>query len=222
MQYYQFNIGVFLIAASPVIVGHIIFLNQKRYILLSWFSCFVFTVLSNIAACFYYATKDKILLLLAVLPFDSIGKVLLKCALFRFEFLKTPCDRASLGLCIGLGFSLGRVLIFFAQEVVTLSKNIYVTDRHSIYFPDAADLAISYHASSLFQMGISLLMVRFGGASILHLVILFFVLYAVQFAYSAISLIKIIALKLVLLLVLGYCTFAGGLYSYKSLDYGQL
>ena len=221
-MYYQFNIGVSLIAASPVIVGHIIFLNQKRYILLAWFSCFIFTVLLNIGALFYFATKGRIFLLLAVIPFDSFGKIILKFILLRFEFLKTPYDRSSIGLSIGLGFALGRVLILFAQNIVTLSKDIFVNDKHTVYFPDAADLAISYHASSIFQMGISLLMIRFGDKSILHLVILFFILYAVQFGYSAISLIEIIALRLALLLVIGYGALVGGLFSYRSLKYEHL
>ena len=215
----SFNVGCALIATAPVFAGHYILYQQQRYILLSWLCAFVCTVFLIICSLSSLFTENPWIALLFSVPFEAIGKCLVKYFACKLPFLRFPTTRAQIGLCCGLGYSLSHILTLYIPIVFDQSFSVDFSGDHPVYFPNSLDLAIANHALCLFQIGISLLLLRY---SQLNIYVAGIILAFVQYGFSSLSLIQIIPLKLVLMMVIGYgCTIFGTL-SFRGMDYEEL
>jgi uncharacterized membrane protein len=216
MRTTSLNVGSALIATSPVFAAHCVFGREIRYILLAWFCSFVSTILLVICSLSALFTSNPWFILLYSIPFDSIGKAILKYFGCRQHFLKTPRARVSLGLSCGLGFALAHVLTMYVPLVFDQPYSVDFDDAHPDYFPNGFDLAFVNHAMSVFQMPVGLLWFRFTKVNI---VIMFIVMSALQYAVAALSQIPAIAAKIIVLFIASYGLFIWAAMAYRSMDY---
>lgn len=213
MDLNSLNLGCGLIATAPLFAGHMVFIHELRYTLLAWFCSFVCTVLMIFVSLSSLFTSNPWFILLYGIPFDALGKILLKFFSAKFPFLQNGIAKASLGMACGLGFALSHVLTLYLPMVF---NQPYSADFHPDwpnYYPDSLDLAISNHFISFEHMGISLVLFRFYDVNIF---IMYFVVFAVEYGFGALTQIPIIWLKQVILGILSYSLFAFGLLSFRT------
>jgi hypothetical protein len=216
MRTTSLNVGSALIATSPVFAAHCVFGREIRYILLAWFCSFVSTILLVICSLSALFTSNPWFILLYSIPFDSVGKAVLKHIGCRPHFLRTPRARVSLGLACGLGFALAHVLTMYVPLVFDQPYSVDFDDNHPDYFPNCLDLAFVNHAMSVFQMAVGLLWFRF---TKVHLVLMLFLMSALQYAVAALSQVPTIAVKIVALFIVSYGLFIWSVMAYRSMDY---
>lgn len=219
MSTWGLNAGCALIASAPVAAGHFILAQQQRYILLSWLSAFVCTVFMIICSLSSLFTENPWFILLFSVPFEAIGKCLIKYFACKQTFLRFPTTRAQIGLCCGVGYSLAHVLTLYVPLVFDQPFSIELTGDHTMKFPNSLDLAIANHAACIFQIGISLLLLRF---SDINIFLAGFIIAAVQYGFGALSQIPSIPLKLVLMIVISYALVIGGTLSFRGMNYEEL
>ncbi|EAX98313.1 hypothetical protein TVAG_018490 [Trichomonas vaginalis G3] len=228
METWAFNVGCGLIASAPVAAGHFILGKQMRYIVLAWLCAFVATIVLVLCSLSALFIKEKYenawknarwYTLLYCVPFEAVGKCLIKFFACRQSFLRYPSNRASIGLACGIGFSLAHILCLYYPMLFDQSLGIDITENHSKRFPNALDLAIGYHAASVFQIGVSLFLLRFAN---LNIFIAGFLVMAAQFGFSAISIIQEPYVKDPIMVVIGYLVALMGAYSYRSMKFEEL
>lgn len=216
METTLFNIGCGLIATAPVVAGHFIFHKQIRYILISWFSSFVSTLLMVFGSLASLGTNNPWLVTILGVLLDCAGKVLLKFFTCRMKFLDPPSSRISLGFGIGMGYALAHVLTLYLPIVFDQIDSVDMDTFHTQNFPISLDLAVGYHASSVFHMGTSLLLVRF---STINPFIAYFVLVVLHYGYFGLSMIPVIWVKLLIMMVLSYASVVFGVILFRSMKY---
>ena len=219
MNTWGLNAGCALIASAPVAAGHFILAQQQRYILLSWLCAFVCTVFMIICSLSSLFTDNPWFILLFSVPFEAIGKCLVKYFACKQKFLRFPTTRAQIGLCCGIGYSLSHILTLYVPIVFDQPFSIDLTGDHTMSFPNSLDLAIANHAACIFQIGISLFLLRY---SELNIFIAGFILAVVQYGFGALSQISIIPLKLVLMVVVSYVLMVLGTISFRGMSYEEL
>jgi uncharacterized membrane protein len=158
-------------------------------------------------------TSKPWFILLSSIPFDSVGKAVLKYFGFHQHFLRA---RVSLGPSCGLGFALAHVLTMYVPLVFDQPYSVDFDDNHPDFFPNCLDLAFVNHAMFVFQMAFGLLWFRFTKVNI---VLMFVIMSALQYAVAALSQIPIIAVKFVMLFVVSYALFVWSVTAYRSMDY---
>lgn len=216
MKTTSLNWGCGLIATAPLFAGHLVFPNQLRFLLLSWFCSFVCTVLLIICSLSSLFTKNPWFILLWSLPFDVLGKVLLKFFGCRFKFLSSPHSRINLGFACGLGFALSHVLTLYLPFVFDQPYSIDFHRDYPNYLPDCLDLAIVNHMVCLSHMAISLILFRFASFNIFAM---YFIVLAYEYGIGALSQIPILWVKYVVMFVVCYGSFIFGIISFRSMPY---
>lgn len=216
MQTTSLNLGCGLIATAPVFAAHCVFAKEIRYILLAWFCSFVSTILLIFCSLSSLFTSNPWFILLYSIPFDSIGKAVLKYFGCRQKFLCNPRARQSLGLTLGLGFALAHVLTLYLPMVFDQPFSIEFDGKHPPYFPNCLDLALLNNYMSVFQMAVGLIWFRF---TKINVFLMCFIMAVVQYGWSALSQIPNLAVKHIASGIVSYALFAGALWSYRSLDY---
>ena len=216
-----FNLGCGIISLIPVIAGHYVFINETRYILLSWFSSCICTVLLIFCSLSSLFTKNPWVILGYSLFFDVIGKVILKWIAFRQKFLVTTHSLASLGFALGLGYSLSHVMILYLPICFDqpYSVDYDLKLKHPYYFPNSLDLAISYHCTCLIQIATSLFLFKF---SQVNIIVSFIGAYALQYGYAALSQITQLYIKVPLQIIIGYGLFIAAIYLMRLFSYQQV
>lgn len=91
--------------------------------------------------------------------------------------------------------------------------------NHPIYFPNSLDLAIANHSMCIFQIAISLWLLRFSN---LNIFIAGIILALIQYGFGALSQITIIPLKLPLMMVISYALVIGATISFRGMPYEEL
>ena len=215
MQTNSLNVGCGLIATAPGLAAHFCFAHEIRYILLAWFCSFVSTVLLVFCSLSCLFTQNPWFILLYSIPFDVIGKAVLKFFACRFHFLRTPRSRMSLGMAMGLGFALAHVLTIYLPMCFDQPYSVDFDEKHPDYFPNSLDLAFLNNYMTVFQMAIGLIWFRFAKFCI-YLMTLIMLLG--QFAFSAMSMIPIIAVKQIAMFVVSYGLFVFAIFSFRSLE----
>lgn len=210
------NWGCGLIATAPVFAAHIIFTSEIRYILLSWFCSFISTVLLIFCSLSSLFTKNPWFILLFSIPFDVLGKVVLKYFGCKMSFLQSPRARISLGISCGLGFALAHVLTLFLPIVFDQPYSVDMDVANPDYFPNSLDLALLNHAMSVFHMDIGLILFRFTKVNIF---LMYFILLALQYGAASITMISHIWLKHFLLFLISYALFIFACLSYRTMEY---
>ncbi|OHT07675.1 hypothetical protein TRFO_24095 [Tritrichomonas foetus] len=210
------NWGCGLIATAPVFAAHTVFTKEIRYILLSWFCSFVSTVLLVICSLSSLFTKDPYFILLFSIPFDVLGKVLLKFFACKFEFLKSPRARISLGLSCGNGFALAHVLTLYLPIVFDQPYSVDFTSDHPDYFPNCLDLALLNHGMSVAHMAFGLILFRFAK---MNEFVMFCILFTLQYGMAALTRIPYLWVKNLVLFIIAYGLLIFGLISFRSMDY---
>lgn len=216
MQTTSLNLGCGLIATAPVFAAHCVFVKEMRYILLAWFCSFVSTILLIFCSLSSLFTSNPWFILLYSIPFDSIGKAVLKFFGCRQRFLCNPKARQSLGLALGLGFALAHVLTLYLPMVFEQSYSVEFDDKHPQYFPNCLDLALVNNYMSVFQMAVGLIWFRF---TKINIYLMCFIMGVVQYGWSALSQIPNLVVKQIATAVVSYGMFAAALLSYRSLDH---
>ena len=219
MNTWSFNFGCALIASAPVAAGHFIMGQEQRYILLSWLCAFVCTVFLIICSLSSLFTENPWFILLFSVPFEAVGKCLVKYFACKQKFLRFPTHRAQIGLCCGVGYSLSHLLTMFIPIIFDQPFSVDFSDNHPKYFPNALDLAIGNHAMCIFQIAISLFLLRFDN---INIIIAGIVLAFVQYGFSSLSQIPIIPLKLVLMVVIAYVLIILAALSFRGMNYEEL
>lgn len=216
METTSLNWGCGLIATAPIFAAHLIFTSEIRYILLSWFCSFISTVLLIFCSLSSLFTKNAWFILLFSIPFDVLGKVVLKYFGCKQSFLKTPRARISLGVSCGLGFGLSHVLTLFLPIVFDQPYSIDIETSNPDYFPNSLDLALLNHAMSVFHMGTGLILFRYAKVNIF---LMYFILLALQYGAASLTMVPYLWLKHFLLFVISYALFILGCISYRSMEY---
>ena len=216
MQTSSLNVGCGLIATAPVVAAHFCFGKEMRYILLAWFCSFVSTILLVFCSLSSLFTTNPWFMLLYSIPFDVIGKAVLKFFGCRQHFLKAPVARVSLGMALGCGFGLAHVLTMYIPMVFDQPYSVDFDDNHPAYFPNSLDLAFVNNYMSVFQMAIGLLWFRYTRVNIF---LMTFIMLFVQYGGAAMSQIPNLIAKHVVLFVVSYGLFVFAVLSYRSLDY---
>jgi hypothetical protein len=215
MRTTSLNVGCGLIATAPVFAAHIVFGKEIRYILLAWFCSFVSTILLVICSLSSLFTSNAWVILAYSIPFDSVGKAVLKYFGCRQHFLRTPRARLSLGLSCGLGFALAHVLTLFLPICFDQPYSVDFDDDHPGWFPNAFDLALVNNAMSVFQIAVGLLWFRFTKVPIVAMAVAMTLL---QFAVAAMSQIPVLAAKIVLLFLVSYGLLVLSVLSFRGLE----
>lgn len=213
------NWGCGLIATAPIFAAHVIFTSEIRYILLSWFCSFISTVLLIFCSLSSLFTKNPWFILLFSIPFDVLGKVILKFFGCKQSFLKSPRARISLGISCGLGFALSHVLTLFLPVIFDQPYSVDIEVSNPDYFPNSLDLALLNHAMSVFHMGVSLILFRF---TKINIFLMYFILLAMQYGAASLTMIPYLWLKHLLLFVVSYALFIYGCLSYRTMEYEQI
>lgn len=216
----SFNTGCALIATAPLIVGHLVFHDNIRYILFSWFCAFVATILLIACSLSPLITTNYYLILFISCPIDTLGKLILTIVAKRLKFLQTPVTRISVGLCCGLGYGLAHVLTMYLPIVMDQPYSIDFTKNHPAWFPSSLELAFVYHALSIFHMASSLFFIRFWDKNVF---ILYLVGTASHLIISYITLIPYFWVKVPIITILSYFLlyYISGLYTsiqYEPID----
>lgn len=214
MQTESLNVGCGLIATAPVLAAHFLFAGEIRYILLAWFCSFVSTVLLVFCSLSSLFTKNPWYVLLYSVPFDVIGKAVLKFFACRFHFLRAPRARMSLGMAMGLGFALAHVLTIYLPMVFDQPYSVDFDDAHPTYFPNSLDLAFLNNYMSVFQMAIGLIWFRFANFCIF---IMTAIMLVSQYAFSALSMIPNIVARQIVMFVVSYGLFIFAILSFRGL-----
>lgn len=214
MRTTSLNAGCGLISTAPVFAAHLIFAKKMRYVVLTWFCAFVSTVLLVICSLSSLFTNDPFLILLFSIPIDCLGKIVIKFFACRINFLSSPIDRLSLGMCCGLGFALAHVLTLYLPVIFDQPYSIKFDTKHPDYFPNCLDLALSTQAVSVFHMGIGLFLFRF---SEFNIILMYLIILTLQYVIGALTQIPIIWLKQILVNFAGYGCLLLGIYSFRTL-----
>lgn len=88
MRNFAVSWGCGLIATAPLFAGHLVFINEIKFILISWFSSFISTFLLIFCSLSSLFTKNPWFIFLFSIPFDVVGKVLLKFLATKLNFFK--------------------------------------------------------------------------------------------------------------------------------------
>lgn len=219
MDTWSYNVGCGLIATAPVAAGHFILLKQVRYIVLAWLCAFVATLALVFVSLSSLFTTNPWYILLYGVPFEAIGKCLIKFVACRQPFLRFPSNRASIGLACGVGFSLAHVLCLYYPQIFDQPYGVDSSLNHPYYFPNSLDTAVGYHAACMFQIGVSLFLLRFANINIF---LAGFIIAVVQYGFGALSQVSIIAVKLPLMIILSYLMVFTSAWSYRYMEFEEL
>ena len=77
MDTFPLTLGCGLIATAPLFAGHVIFSQNVRFILLSWFCSFVATISLIISSLLALITQNRYAVIAMSVFVDTIGKVIL-------------------------------------------------------------------------------------------------------------------------------------------------
>ncbi|KAH0789479.1 hypothetical protein GPJ56_006590 [Histomonas meleagridis] len=213
------NVGCGLIATAPVVAVHCVLISKYRFILIGWFSSFISTILLIFCSLSALFTNNPWYILLFSIPIDNIGKPILKYFGYKQQFLASPNDHSSLGLAMGMGYALAHVLILYLPMVFNQPFSLEFDVDHPKYLPNSLDLALSNHAMSIFHMATGILYFRFSEWNI-------FLMYGIctvaQFVIAAVTQIRILWLKFILLFGASYGLFFFAIYSLRSMKYTKL
>jgi hypothetical protein len=127
-----------------------------------------------------------------------------------------PQIKIRLGLCTGLGFALAHVLTIFVPMVFDQPTSVDIDDRHWPAFPNTLDLALVYNFISVWHLSSGLLFVRFMHYNFAILTVF---LVIVQFGVSALTLVPVVAWKLLILFLLCYGMLIFALLSFRSMHW---
>lgn len=212
-------VGAGLIASAPLVVGHLVFIKNVRYILLSWFCSFVATISLILCSLTALITQKHALVLMMSVPIDNIGKIVVSKLAKKLEFLQTPTSRICCGLCCGIGYGLAHTLTMFLPTIMDQPYSLDFDSHHPYWFPNSLDFAFVYHALNIFQVAASMLYFRawdkpfyltYPIATVVHLV----------FAY--ITLIPYGWAKMLLMIPSSYALLIYFARSFRSLDYERV
>ena len=199
------NIGCILIASAPVIAVHFLFIKHYFLILYSWLSSFVCTILLLICSLSTLFTKKGYFILLFTVPIECAGKILIRyLTLKKYPIKDTLSQKSFLGLACGMGYAFAHFCILFLPYVVEEKYSIKFDENHPKYFPISLDLALMNTAMSLIHITTGILMFKFDKVNEL---LTYLWLVVVHYATGLISLINIIALKLILIYVIAIVGF---------------
>ena len=213
------NVGCGLIATAPVVSVHCVFITEYRFILIGWFSSFVSTIFLIFCSLSSLFTVNPWIILLFSVPIDNIGKPILKYFGCKAKFLADPNGRSSLGLALGMGYALAHVLILYIPKVFDQPYSMEIDSDHPKYLPNSLDLALSNHAMSIFHIAIGLFYFRFSERNNL---LMYISCTVAHYCMAALTQIKILWLKFILLFVISYAMFFFGIFSIRSMKYEKI
>jgi hypothetical protein len=212
-------VGSGLIAAAPLFAAHFIFIREMRYMLLAWFCSFVSTVLIIFCSLSSLFTKNPWIILAFSVPFDVVGKAVLKHLGHGQQYFTGPHSRISLGMVLGLGFALAHVLTLYFPVIFDQPHGVLFDNDHPAYFPNCLDLAICYNAVSVFHMTLGLIWFRYPNVNI---VVMTIIMLIVEYGLSALSQIPLLPVKLGVMLVVAYVPLMFVVLSYRHADYTSI
>ncbi|KAH0795189.1 hypothetical protein GPJ56_000865 [Histomonas meleagridis] len=213
------NVGSGLIAIAPVIAVHCVLITKYRFILIGWFSSFICTVLLIFCSLSSLFTTNPWFILLYSVPIENIGKPVLKFFGCKPKFLSSPIDRSSLGIAMGMGYALAHVLVLYLPMVFNQPYSVEINSDHPPYFPNCLDLALSNHALSVFHIASGIFYFRL---SELNIFLMYIICTLVHYGIAALTQIKILWLKFVLLFVISYGLFFLSIFSIRSMKYAKV
>lgn len=205
MENTALNCGCILIASAPVVAVHLLFIKRYFLILYGWLSSFVCTILLLICSLSTLFTKNGFFILLFSVLFECAGKVLIRyLTLKKFGLKEVVSQKSLFGLSCGMGYAFAHICIMFFPYVVDENYSVRFDENHPKYFPISLDLALMNAAMSLIHMTTGVLMFRF---DMVNEVFTFVWLYLIHYGVGAISLIKNVIVKLVIMYVIAIAGF---------------
>ena len=212
MRNYAVSWGCGIVATAPLFAGHLVFINEIKFILISWFSSFISTFLLIFCSLSSLFTKNPWFIFLFSIPFDVVGKVLLKFLATKLNFFKSTKDHMSLGFSCGLGFALAHVLTLYLPIVFDQKYSVEIDLSSPDYFPNSLDLALLNHWMSIFHISTGLLLFRFS-----NLFLLAFLILIIQYGASSMTKIPSLWGKHVAMALTSYLFVILTLFSYRSM-----
>ena len=219
MDTFPLTLGCGLISTAPLVIGHFIFSQNVRFILLAWFCSFVATISLIICSLIALITQNTYILILLSVVVDNIGKLVLSKIAKRIKFLQTPTSRICLGLACGIGYGLAHVLTLFLPIVMDQPYSLDFDKYHPYWLPNSLDLAFVYHSLAVFQIALSMFFFRLWDAG-------FYITYPLDVGahllFSYMTLIPYWWLKLILMLPISYALVFLFCRSFRSIQYERI